>query len=136
MGSSCLGPSMLLVPKYLFPSLGLEVFGHNFFKCIFYPLSSFFSFWNYYYAQIGIGLLYCFHLFKIWLSVFCSYWVISIILFSKSLILSSAFCYHSCFVLPNYDTIIVVSKNHNSRRHLSVVSIARQKIKDSHNCKP
>ena len=75
------------------------VFSHNFFKYIFSPLFSFFPFWNPCYLQIGtlqiipqVGLLHCFHFFffLIQLSSCCSGWIISIILPSRSLMLSSA----------------------------------------------
>lgn len=79
-----------------------EVFSHDFFKYIFSPLFSFFSFQNPDYVQTGtlyiipIGLSYCFHFFPpIWLSVCYSDWLLTIILSFISLILSSAL-----FILP------------------------------------
>ena len=71
-----------------------EFFSYNFFKYIFDPLFSFFSFWNTYYVQIGMFYTTPQSLillsFFIWLSVCCFDWIISIILSSRSLILSSA----------------------------------------------
>ena len=88
---SCVIP----IPVYLFPSSGLGVFRHNFFKYIFDLPFSLFSFWNPYNANVwmlnvvpGISSV-AFLFFKICFPYRCSDCVVSIFLTSRSLTCSS-----------------------------------------------
>ena len=91
----CLGPSMLLVPGYSFLLYVWDVFSqfvqiHFQSPFLYLLLLGFLLCVHWHASYYPIGLLYCFHFFKIWLSVCCSDWLISIILSPRSFIHSYA----------------------------------------------